>query len=290
MDFENFVANPPAGMESIAYALREAVGQVDQLVDEYKKHTAMAEQIKVQISHAVGGVGVLKALAQEKVDATPSDTGEGDDKPDHIALKNEEYIRDTFPSKPEFALAEKPVFVEIGSERGHGSTEAHCMLCNRLGYSFITVDVDPGVCANSKKIIKLINEEFEGHNESGEDFLSEYKSEINVLYLDAFDLGHMRGRPVGDYVSDTIDTYTRRGVSLSTPNSHLAHLTMVENAIDKMAEGGIIIFDDVYVEEYDLPAGPFKGKGETAIPYLLDKGYEIIDYYKQQIILQKPRP
>lgn len=193
-----------------------------------------------------------------------------------IILQYEELLKNTF------STTENPIFIEIGSERGHGSTEHHAHMCNKLNFKFITVDAYKPTTENAKKIAKSVNDDFEAYNMLGEDYLKQYDSKIHVLYLDAFDLEHMRDRTEG-VVQSTRGSYGERGVALTNTNCYLAHLDMAKNAIDKMAENGIIFFDDVY-------SGPpeWEGKGKTAIPFLLEKGYKIIDQNTEQLILQKP--
>ena len=193
-----------------------------------------------------------------------------------IILQYEDLLKNTFSS------IESPVFIEIGSERGHGSTEHHASMCNRLNFQFITVDAYGPTTENARNIVKSHSDNFEAYNMLGEDYLRDFNSEIHVLYLDSFDLEHMGDRTEG-VVASTRGSYSERGVELNNTNCHLAHLNMAKNSIDKMAKNGIVFFDDVY-------SGPpnWVGKGKTAIPFLLEKGYRIIDQNKEQLILQKP--
>lgn len=193
-----------------------------------------------------------------------------------IILKYESRLRDLFESE------EQVNFIEVGSERGHGSTQNLAEFCKTLGFKFITVDATPSVTQNAKGILELIDPTFEAHNDLGEEFLKKYDSPIHVLYLDAFDLEHMSDRAVGSFVESTHGQYVDRGVELTNENCYKCHLQMAQNAIDKMAKNGIIFFDDVYSDEPD-----WDGKGKTAIPFLLDNGFEIIEREYPQLLLQK---
>jgi hypothetical protein len=48
--------------------------------------------------------------------------------------------------------------------------------------------------------------------------------------------------------------------------------------------GGFICFDDVWIDKEGIWQG--KGKGKTAIPFLLSSGYRIIVYNNNSLLLQ----
>lgn len=176
---------------------------------------------------------------------------------------------------------EDSIFIEIGSERGHGSTFMIANLCKDLNFIFKTIDADPGIANNAEKIVKSINSNFEAINKEGEKFLEEI-DEFHIIYLDAFDLQHMSDRPVGSYVKSTRGTYANRNVDLTNENCWKMHYDCAVACVEKMPKGGIIFFDDVYSS-----APEWDGKGKTAIPYLLSNGFSIIEYKPNALVLEK---
>ena len=48
------------------------------------------------------------------------------------------------------------------------------------------------------------------------------------------------------------------------------HLDAVKFLYDKMPPGGLVVFDDVWND------GLWRGKGETAVPWMLKNGFELI--------------
>lgn len=58
-------------------------------------------------------------------------------------------------------------------------------------------------------------------------------------------------------------------------------LNEVKACENKLKENSLILIDDIFNTK------DFKGKGKLAIPYLLDKGWKIINYANTQILLSK---
>jgi hypothetical protein len=159
--------------------------------------------------------------------------------------------------------------VEIGSERGEGSTTYLANFAKRHGISFYTVDFDPiqyeaakQICGDSAFCMK------------GEDFLQNVfptlKKTIAFLYLDNFDFiyDHLVG-----LVDNQIHRYKDLGVSMNNENSKLVHLHQTQLAEPFMHPQGLILCDDTFRrgQEWD-------GKCAYAVPYLLSKGWHILEF------------
>ena len=79
MDYFAFIEDPPEGMEQLAFSLRQAAARVDQLSDEFRKHTAKTEQLQAQLNHAAGAADALKSLTSQMISARQPAEDAGDD-------------------------------------------------------------------------------------------------------------------------------------------------------------------------------------------------------------------
>jgi len=171
-------------------------------------------------------------------------------------------------------------FIEVGTTReklpGQGSTVVLAELAQRLGLTFVTVDMDP---ANTEQArVDLRNfPSAKAVTAKGEDFLAESRAPIVAAYLDAFDIDH------GAHSEYRIDRY-RRYLSTEITNdaAQQMHLACAEALISRVVPGGVIVIDDTWSR-----GGSFAGKGATAVPLLLHSGYTIIGRTKTAIALQR---
>ena len=93
------------------------------------------------------------------------------------------------------------------------------------------------------------------HHQDSVGFLSGFKSEIDVLYLDSLDTNE--------------------------PN-HADHAQReVEAALPKLHDRSLIVFDDT-----PWQGGAWIGKGSLAVPWLVHRGWEIL-YAGYQVILSR---
>lgn len=171
------------------------------------------------------------------------------------------------------------VLIEIGSERGTGSTYRLSKLCTSKGLKLITVDADPDINKHAGEIARKINPTFENYHELGEVYLEKYpENNIAICYLDAFDI-------VTDWPhkESSIETYKKRNVDITNQAAYKMHYDASVAVHPKVIEGGFICFDDVWLDSNNI----WQGKGKTAIPYLLNLGYEIIAYKTNSLLLQK---
>lgn len=164
--------------------------------------------------------------------------------------------------------------VEIGSERGEGSTTFFTNFAKKHNLSFYTVDFDPQQYKHAAQICASADSpEIQAFNMTGEAFLKDvfpsFNKQIFFLYLDNFDFiyDHLVG-----LVDNQITAYRNLGVTMNNKNSKLAHLQQTELAEPYMTANGVILCDDTFRrgDEWD-------GKCATAVPFLLYKGWRIID-------------
>lgn len=168
--------------------------------------------------------------------------------------------------------------VEIGSERGEGSTAYFRDWAQARGVDFHTVDVTDEArshFANNVDYGGIGDIHFHtvdtGHAWC-RDVLPTLNKQIAVLYLDNFDWID----PVNlqyQWLHDQIAAYAVRGVVMSNENSQEEHRLQTLYCLPHMAHQSIILIDDTY---YDVtsPTG-WGGKCGTAIPLMLAAGYAI---------------
>jgi hypothetical protein len=172
------------------------------------------------------------------------------------------------------------VIIEVGSERGAGSTFKLSNLSNSWGCKFITIDAAEIRTNDALKIVKKVNPSFEAIHALGEKYIESYdQNNIGLCYLDAFDL------VVEDYTldGDFIKTYTERSVDLTNEAAYKMHYDACVALKNKIIKGGFICFDDVWLDENNI----WQGKGKTAIPYILSNGFTLIAYKKTSALFQK---
>lgn len=155
------------------------------------------------------------------------------------------------------------VCVEVGTTRPEhglsGSTGELSAVCSERGVEFFTIDMNP------KNIERVQGQGFHAICGKGEEVLAHFTRQIDYLYLDAFDLehsglAHRHRRAYGQY----LDT------KITKSACHKMHLDCARAVEDKMSVGSIIVFDDVWYDD------GWRGKGQTAIPFLLDKGFRVV--------------
>ena len=182
------------------------------------------------------------------------------------------------------------VVLEIGMERGEGSTRFFNEFCKAHNLDFYSVDFDPIPRSFVKDLdwATLVTM-------TGEKFLLEYfkakNQKIFFAYLDNFDyiFPHIKGHP--QVVSQQI-RYKDFNLDMdeNNHNSHKAHLLQaVLIDVDFAAESCFFLFDDTWTANEQ-----WHGKGAMAVPYLLSRGYQIIDkapdyglYYEGFVLLGK---
>lgn len=173
--------------------------------------------------------------------------------------------------------------VEVGSTReklpGQGSTVVLAELCSRLGLRFVTVDMDPQNTEQARRDL-LAFPEARAVNARGEEFLASFVEPIVAAYLDAFDIDH------GHHSTKRIERY-RQLLATEITNEACAqmHLECARALLTRVVEGGVVAVDDTWSEE----GGAYGGKGATAVPYLLDEGWQIIASTRTAVALQRPR-
>jgi hypothetical protein len=161
------------------------------------------------------------------------------------------------------------VFVEIGSDRGEGSTQWLDALARDHGKTLITVDVSSK--AKSRWESKLTNTEFVV--QSGSQWASEFAhtcTDIDALYLDNFDYiwDINEVRPA---IQLQMVEYADRGVAMTNQACQIEHLTQLIQLYPMLAPQAVVVFDDTYCYN-----DCWIGKCGPAVVYLLAQGWQVV--------------
>jgi len=158
--------------------------------------------------------------------------------------------------------------VEIGTERGEGSTRYLVEVCQRRGNKFYTVDFDldaPSFPVNQYRM-------------TGEDFFELFfpdDEKICFAYLDGFDWV-WSAEGILDWQRDQIAHYATYGITMNNENSQLSHLSLTQSVVESAADKCVILFDDTYLKGPDYENLSFDGKGGMACDWLITQGWEQI--------------
>ena len=164
------------------------------------------------------------------------------------------------------------IVLEIGSERGEGSSLWLYAWAKQRNIEFYSVDVEPSHREQTHPEINWIV------TSSGSDWcknnLPGLNKKIKVLYLDNFDwIWEPKNIPV--WIQEQIDSYAQRGVTMNNQNCQEEHRLQLEYCLPYLDEQSVVIMDDTYYEHGNK--SQLSGKCATAIPILLANGFKIDD-------------
>jgi hypothetical protein len=156
-----------------------------------------------------------------------------------------------------YASSIRASIVEIGGERGEGSTSFLRRFAEQRGVRFHTVDmVNTGMTGEAwlRRVFPTLNER------------------IAFAYLDNFDwtFETFKNEP---WLLEQVADYAKAGIAMTNANSMAVHLEQTQLIEPFAADDCAILFDDTW----QLPDGPWTGKGGTAIPWLLSRGWRVLE-------------
>lgn len=159
--------------------------------------------------------------------------------------------------------------VEVGSSRAGDDQSSQYLfdLAKTLELDFVTCDI------NSEIISVLQQQGIPAVVSKGEEFLSTYDKPISIAYLDNFDWNWHPVRPES-WTQVQIDEYKNKyNIEMTNVMSQAAHLLQAIEIERKATPNSIIAFDDTWLfYGWDV----YNGKGGSAIPYLVSKGYCVL--------------
>lgn len=164
--------------------------------------------------------------------------------------------------------------VEIGSMRmalTHNVEENHHDCCcdghssiiwGLAGFKVYSVDIDSNATNNTKNTFSRFNLDSSGIvNGDGVEFLKNFKQDIHILFLDAWDV--------------------------DLPDSAEKHLEAYEVAKSKLTKLSLILIDDTDVDRVDgkvVFSDGLSGKGKLVIPQAVKDGWEIVFSGRQTLL------
>jgi hypothetical protein len=168
-------------------------------------------------------------------------------------------------------FADNEVIVEIGSERGEGSTAWFDNIAKERNVDFYSIDVSTYAQQHLQYLqhtnfIVTNSGSTWAHND-----LPKLDKKIKVLYLDNYDWLHTTSNHNDNEIA-MIAAYRLRGVTMSNLNCQQEHLMQMIGCLPYMATNSIIICDDTPFQEH---SGVYIGKNGAVVPYLLNYGYDV---------------
>lgn len=162
------------------------------------------------------------------------------------------------------------IVLEIGSERGEGSSLWLYQWAKQHNIEFYSVDVEHGQREREHPEINWIVAS------SGSDWckntLPGLGKKIKVLYLDNFDW-IWEPEDISWWIQGQIDSYAQRGVIMNNQNCQEEHRLQLEYCLPYLDEQSVVIMDDTYYKNGNIHH--LTGKCATAIPLLLENGFKL---------------
>ena len=185
-------------------------------------------------------------------------------------------------------------WIEIGVDRGEGSTKFFADMAKTKATKFYGVDADENQIARARVVLsaqgqavlgsdgqfRLMEGPLPDHIELvhafGEHFLQNLTPQpVSMVYLDNFDWDYWVGGQEEAFVPAQKQHYRDyMGTEMTNINSQKAHLAQAMLLMPMMSANSIIVCDDTW---YHPNEGVFIGKCSAVIPYLMLNGYELLD-------------
>ena len=161
------------------------------------------------------------------------------------------------------------VFVEIGSERGEGSTVSLNNLAGQYNTKLISVDIKPD--AQQRYGHQLTHTEFvvASGSEWARDF-SAVPSDIALLYLDNFDY-IWDINSIGDNIQQQVKEYAGQGITMNNQNCQAEHMRQIVALRGCLAPDAVVVFDDTYCYN-----DCWIGKCGPAVVYMQAHGWSVV--------------
>jgi hypothetical protein len=192
---------------------------------------------------------------------------------------------------------DRGVWIEIGTERGEGSTRFFAGLAKDRATKFYGVDAMADQIEKSTKLLEVdgkLPDHVELVHALGEEFLEKLAGEIgedrvSLVYLDNFDWDYWLGMQEEAFVAGVKQRYVNEmNIEMTNLNSQRAHLLQAMWLNTISADNCLVICDDTWYHPHE---GIFTGKCSGAIPFLLTQGFELLhtEGYRQNsgVILGK---
>jgi hypothetical protein len=161
------------------------------------------------------------------------------------------------------------VFVEIGSERGEGSTISLNNLARQYNTKLISVDINPD--AKQRYGTQLENTEFVVA--SGSEWSREFSTvstNIALLYLDNFDY-IWDVNNVSAAIQVQMREYAGQGITMTNQNCQAEHMRQIVALRPCLTPDAVVVFDDTYCYN-----DCWIGKCGPAVVYMQAHGWSVV--------------
>ena len=188
------------------------------------------------------------------------------------------------------------VWIELGVDRGEGSTQWFVQKAKEKNAEFIGVDMDSDQIDKAEKNFKSQSVSINPDGsvaiqygdlpdhvtlvaERGEVFLEQYarqhsEKRVSLAYLDNFDWDYWLGQQEEEFVAGVKQKYLDKlGAEMNNINSQLTHLLQAYRLVNMLTDNSVVICDDTWAMPQE---GIFSGKCSAAIPFLLLHGFKIL--------------
>jgi hypothetical protein len=163
------------------------------------------------------------------------------------------------------------LFVEIGSDRGSGSTYYLQQLAEETRNLFVTVDVDS----------ILLNAKIRSATMTGEEWvvteLPKETRKVGLVFLDNFDWLispiAVRQGSAGPDTYNLISEYKNKHMELNNINSTVAHTKQILGLLPFMHPKCTVLLGDT---KFNMVSDSFSGKGAAAVYILLAEGFTVL--------------
>jgi len=156
--------------------------------------------------------------------------------------------------------------IEIGSERGEGSTAWLHDYAQRHRLRFYTADIDLDTYTIARGITSG------ARNLTGTEVLRRLRTPVSVAYMDGFDW-IPDGQANEQWIGDQRARYATLGHHLDNDRCQQTHLEEARLITGKANERCAVICDDTWLG----PTG-WTGKGGLAVPHFVSEGFTVVDH------------
>jgi hypothetical protein len=163
------------------------------------------------------------------------------------------------------------VYVEIGSDRGEGSTQELAELAQRNGTKLITVDISDR--ARGRLQTQLPEVEFvvaDGASWAREFAHFNSDTDVACVYLDNFDYiwDINEVRPA---IKMQMHEYASRGVAMTNQQCQLEHMRQIVELYSLLTPTATVVLDDTFLKN-----DCWMGKSAGVVLYLLAKNWQVV--------------
>ena len=179
-------------------------------------------------------------------------------------------ILSDFVNNPELDFSVRRI-LEIGTIRenlwSQSSTSRLGCIARMLETQLISVDMDPENAVKAKEICSPYIGYIKFVTAPGETYLASYEGKCPVyVYIDAYDFEHPYH---SDYRQSRYEEML--GERINDKACWQMHLDCAKQLVNKLPQNGTVVLDDVWFED-----GEWRGKGHTAIPFLLKNQFSLV--------------